>query len=195
MHYSRIAAWILGAWLAGSAFMAFVATQNFRRAEEVLSAPPPEISRIIQTAGPESSRLLLRHLVGEQNRFFFNSWELAQFALGLLLCGILFLEPNNRKLAGFAAAMLGLTAFSHFIMTPELIWLGRVIEFQPVSSPQRDQFWKLHVMYGVMEAVKMLLGVVLASFLFMMRRRVRQKETADLTDLRPARRDSATLRR
>ena len=183
MHYSRIGAWILGAWLAGSAFMAFVATQNFRRAEEVLSAPPPEIGRIIQTAGSADSRLLLRHLVGEQNRFYFNSWELAQFALGLVLCGILFLEPNNRKLLGFAGPMLGLTAFTHFIMTPELIWLGRVIEFQPPSSPQRDQFWRLHVMYGVMEVVKILLGAVLAGLLFRMRRRVRQKEPAGLADL------------
>src|SRR5262250_1295840 len=102
MHFSRIAAWILGAWLAGSAFMAFVATQNFPRPDAVLSAPPPEIAAVIQNAGPESSRLLLRHLVGEQNRFYFYSWELAQFALGLLLTAVLFLEPNNRKLIGFA---------------------------------------------------------------------------------------------
>ena len=183
MHYSRIAACILGAWLAGSLYMAFVATQNFRRAEEVLSAPPPEIGKVIQTAGPENSRLLLRHLVGEQNRFYFNSWELAQFALGLLLCGVLFIEPNNRKLVGFAAAMLALTAFAHFVMTPELIWLGRLIEFQPAASPQRDQFSKLHVMYGVMEAVKILLGVALAGLLFRMRRRVRQKEPLNLADV------------
>jgi hypothetical protein len=38
-------------------------------------------------------------------------------------------------------------------------------------------------MYGVMEVVKMLLGAVLAGILFMMRRRVRSKETLDLPDL------------
>jgi hypothetical protein len=185
MHYSRIAAWILGAWLAGSLFMAFVATQNFRRAEEVLSAPPPEVGQVIQAVGAANSRLLLRHLAGEQNRFYFEKWELAQFSLGFLLAGVLFLEPYNRKLAGFPVAMLVLTAFAHFVMTPELIWLGRLIEFQPagVPSTQRDQFAKLHVMYGVMEVVKMLLGAVLAGILFMMRRRVRSKETLDLPDL------------
>ena len=183
MHFSRIAAWILGAWLAGNIFMAFVATQNFRRADEVLSAPPPEIAKIIQTAGGDGSRLLLRHLVGEQNRFFFNSWELAQFGLGLMLAGTLFLEPNNRKLAGFAAAMLGLTVFSHFVLTPELIWLGRLIEFQPAGTPQRGQFGKLHAMYGVLEIVKMLLGGVLAGLLFIMRRRVRQRKPIGLPDL------------
>jgi len=190
MHYSRIASLILGAWIAGSLFMGFVATQNFERANEVLSAPPPEAATMIQNLGPENSRLFLRHLVGEQNRSFFVSWELAQFGLGVLLTGVLFIDSNNRKLAGFSAAMLVLTAFAHFVMTPELIWLGRLIEFLPTGAPsaQRDQFWKLHIMYGVMEAAKILLGVVLAGFLFTMRRRrVHEKDQLDSFDAALAR--------
>ena len=188
VHYSRIAALILGAWICGSLFMAFVATQNFERAKEVLSAPPPEVERIIQTVGSENSRLFLRHLVGEQNRSFFSSWELAQFAIGALLTGVLFIDANNRKLAAFSAAMLLMTAFAHFIMTPELIWLGRGIEFAPAGAMlrERDQFSKLHIMYGVMEAVKVLLGVVLAGLLFTMRRQHgRQKDQIDLFDVTP----------
>lgn len=170
--------------------LAFIATQNFERANEILSAPPPELAKAIENAGSGNARMLLRHLVGEENRSFFSSWELAQFGIGALLTAVLFIEPSSRKLAGLSAAMLVLTAFAHFIMTPELIWLGRSIEFLPVdaASKQRDQFSKLHVMYGVMEGAKILLGCVLAVLLFTMsRRRHRQKEQLDVSDLAAAR--------
>ena len=193
MHYSRVAAFILGAWIAGSLFMAFAASQNFRRADDAWTAPPPQAANMIERLGRENSRLLLRHLAGEENRFYFNGWEDVQFGLGILLTGILYLAAKNRVLAICSAAMLVLVAFAHFILTPELIWLGRSIEFLPpgAPSPQRDQFWKLHAMYGVMEAAKLLLGIVIASVLFTVRRRVRYSDKLDLLDTAPSRESRA----
>src|SRR5215471_15733202 len=71
MHYTRIAAFVLGAWLLGSVFLTFVATRNFATVDLVLKAPPAEASRMIQSLGSNNARQLLRYLAGEENRAYF----------------------------------------------------------------------------------------------------------------------------
>jgi hypothetical protein len=152
--------------------MAFVATRNFRTVDAVLQSPPPEASKMIETLGSTNARQLLRHLAGEENRGFFETWELLQLALGAALTGFLFFGVEKRLLAGLAGAMLILTLFQHLKITPEIVWLGRSIDFLPrtVESQARDQFWRLHGIYAGIEVVKMLLSVVIAGFLFPLRR-------------------------
>jgi|SRR5215472_10879806 len=184
MHYSRISAFLLGALLTGSLFMAFVATGNFQTVSNILKSPPPQADKMIKTLGDENARLLLRYQAGEENRFFFESWETAQLILGIVLAGLLFLAGNRRLLAGLAGAMVILTIFQHFKITPELVWQGRSIDFVPVTSdsPARQQFFKLHAAYGVMEAVKLLLMIVIGIALFPRRRRSRQRVEIDAVD-------------
>src|ERR1700687_2598923 len=121
MHYSRISAFLLGALLTGSLFMAFVATGNFQTVSEILKSPPPQADKMIKVLGDENARLLLRYLAGEENRLFFQTWEIAELVLGLLLA-VLFLAGNKRLLAGLAGAIVILTVFQHFKITPELVW-------------------------------------------------------------------------
>jgi hypothetical protein len=137
----------------------------------MLAAPPHEATQMFQTLGPENARLLLRYLAGEENRLFFTSWELAQIALGALLTAILFLTIKSRLLAGMAGAMLILALFQHFRVTPEMIALGRLIDFGGgAGSAAYTQFWRLHGLYGVLEVVKLLLLVVVAAILLFGRR-------------------------
>lgn len=173
MHHTRIAAFLLGAWLLGSVFQAFVATRNFRTVDAVLQAPPPEGSKMIQKLGHDNARQLLRYLAGEENRGYFETWEIAQLGLGTALIGFLLFGVEKRILAGLAGAMLVLTLFQHLKITPDLVWLGRSIDFVPptVESHARAQFWRLHGIYGGIEVAKMLLAVTLAGLLFPMRRR------------------------
>jgi hypothetical protein len=183
MHHFRIAAFLLGCWLLGSLFITFVATDNFHIVDAVLSSPPPEASKMIQTLGDQHARQLLRYLAGEENRGFFQDWELAQLALGTALVGFLLFGIEKRLLAVLAGAMLILTLFQHFKITPELDWTGRSIDFAPAESQARDQFWKLHGIYSGIEVVKMLLAVTTAGFLFpMRRRRSRQRVEIDPVD-------------
>jgi hypothetical protein len=185
MHHSRISAFLLGSLLLGSLFLAFVATHNFRAVDAVLNSPPPEASKMIQTLGDSNARQLLRYLAGEENRGYFETWELAQIVLGTALVGFLFFGVKNRLLAGLAGAMLVLTLFQHFKITPDLLWMGRSIDFLPrtAESQVRDQFWKLHGIYGGIEVVKMLLAATIAGFLFpMRRRRLRQRVEVDPVD-------------
>jgi hypothetical protein len=184
MHYSRISAFLLGALLTGSLFMAFVATGNFQTVSTILKSPPPQADKMIKTLGDENARLLLRYQAGEENRLFFESWEAAQLVLAIVLAGLLFLAGNRRLLAGLAGAMVILTIFQHFKITPELVWQGRSIDFVPVTSdsPARQQFFKLHTAYGVIEAVKLLLMIVIGIGLFPRRRRSRQRVEIDAVD-------------
>jgi hypothetical protein len=185
MHHTRIAAFLLGAWLLGSLFLAFVATRNFRAVDAVLSSAPPEAFKMIQTVGRDNARQLLRYLAGEENRTYFEAWELAQLALGTALTGFLLLGVEKRLLASLAGAMLVLTLVEHFKITPDLLWMGRSIDFIPAAteSQTRAQFWKLHGIYGALEVVKMLLAVTIAGFLFGMGRRgVRQRVEVDPID-------------
>jgi hypothetical protein len=181
MHHSRIAAFLLGCWLLGSLFLTFVATWNFHTVDAVLTSPPPEAAKMIQTLGDQNARQLLCYLAGEENRGFFEVWEPAQAVFGTALVGFLLFGIEKRLLAGLAGAMLILTLFQQFKITPELSWMGRSIDFVPsaVESQVRDQFWKLHGIYSGIEVVKMLLAVAIAGFLFSMRRR-RSRQRAEI---------------
>ena len=183
MHYSRISAFLLGALLTGSLFMAFVATGNFQTVSEILKSPPPQADKMIKVLGDENARLLLRYLAGEENRLFFQTWEIAELVLGLLLA-VLFLAGNKRLLAGLAGAIVILTVFQHFKITPEWVWQGRAIDFVPATGDPtaRQQFFKLHAAYGVIEAVKLLLIIGIGIGLFPRSRRSHQRVELDAVD-------------
>jgi hypothetical protein len=142
-----------------------------------LNTAPPDASKMIAALGNENARQLLRYLAGEENRYFFENWEVAQLILGALLTVVLLFGVESRMLAGFSVAMLILTIFEHLKITPEMTWLGRSFDFLPwtAESLARDQFWKLHGAYSAIEIVKMLLAIVIAGFLFQLRQR-RRKE-------------------
>jgi hypothetical protein len=177
MRHTRIAAFLLGAWFLGTLFMIFVATQNFEMVDRVMKSPPPEAVKMIGALGSDSARQLLRYLAGEENRYFFENWEVTQLVIGALLIAFLLFGVKSRMLAGFSGAMLLLTIFEHVKITPEMSWLGRSFDFTSwtVDSLARDQFWKLHGVYSAIEIVKLLLAVAIAGFLFQLRQR-RQKQ-------------------
>jgi hypothetical protein len=164
--------------------MAFVATGNFQTAGQLLASPPPEVAKMIKSLGAEDSRLLLRFMAGEQNRLFFQTWEIAELVMGVALIIFLFLGGNRRLLAGFAGGAVILATFQHFQITPELVWQGRSIDFLPAAavSAARDRFMRLHAAYGVIESVKFLLLLLVAVPLFARRRQSRQQVEVDAID-------------
>jgi hypothetical protein len=175
MHRHRIAAFLSGCLILGSLFMIFVATQNFQTVDRVLAAPAPQAAQMFQTLGPDNSRLVLRYLAGEENRLFFVNWELVQMALGIVLTAILLFAIRNGLLAGLAGGMVIIALFQHFRVTPEMISLGRLIDFGTGSgSAAYTQFWRLHGLYGVLEVVKLILVIVVAAMLLFGRRRKRE---------------------
>jgi hypothetical protein len=174
MHFHRFAAFLLGAWLAGCLFMDMVATQNFRSVDRLLAAPTPQLAERVQAmGGHDLARILLRHQVAEQNRWYFETWEQVQIALGAaLLLVLLFGAIADRWMLFFTLLMLSIVLIAHFFLTPEITRLGRAIDFVPsgTSSSDRTRFWTFHGAYSASELIKLGIGIVLAVLLLRRRK-------------------------
>lgn len=161
---ARIAVFIAGAWLLGSLFMGFVATENFATVDRVMQAPPPEAGRMIESLGPQDARLFLRYLAGEENRRYFQDWELVELGMAIGLAVIFLASATRGTLTALSIAALALTAVQHFALTPLVVARGIAIAFS--TSPDRlANFGKLHAIYGVVELAKDALVLVIAGAL------------------------------
>src|SRR5690348_2837187 len=177
MHFHRLAALLLGAWLGGSVFMDMVATQNFRSVDRLLSAPPMQVAERIQVlGGHDAARVFLRYQVSEQNRWYFQTWERVQVALGaVLFLVLLFGAVPNRVTLLITLLMLAMVLLMHFFLTPEITRLGRAADFAPAAD--RTRFWTFHGMYSAGELIKLGLGIVLAARLLRRAKKGQQVET------------------
>jgi hypothetical protein len=164
MHARRFACFFLGLWLAGGLFMAYVATQNFRGVDRLLSGDNPAAGLRLKPLGPQA-RMILRYQASEMNRWLFGAWETTQLVCGAVFFVIMLFGSRENKfvLAGILLG-LGLVLLQHLVLTPELIALGRLIDFVPPNapSPDRRQFWVLHNAYSGIEVGKWLVALVLA---------------------------------
>jgi hypothetical protein len=155
----------LGAWLMGSLAIAFVATQNFRAVERLLrgASGRPELAERLERAGTAEARLLLRHLASEMNRFYFRAWGWSQLILALLvLAGMWGGGTEDRFARGAVLAMLGIVLLGVFYLTPEVVAIGRRLDFVPrdPSSPDVARFWRLHTAYTLLDLAKLGLGAL-----------------------------------
>ncbi|HZT31157.1 MAG TPA: hypothetical protein VFA33_14810 [Bryobacteraceae bacterium] len=191
MHFRRLACFLLGAWLAGSLFMALVAIENFRSVDRLLDRPAPAAARQFEALGHDAARTLLRYQVSEQNRWYFQAWGAGQLFLGLgLLLVLVFGSTETLFSLVLAGLMLVVAGVQHFALTPEIVALGRVIDFVPLTavSADRGRFWTMHSLYSGAEVLKWLIGFVLAGKLVIGTRKLsrgfRQVDTVNKSDHR-----------
>lgn len=177
MHHRRLATLLLGAWIAGSLFMAAVATGNFRAIDQVLDAPAPPVAESIETLQAEKVRILLRVLASEQNRRHFELWEWAQLGLGLALPLALVLgtHPGRITLA-VCGGLLLLVAVQRWVLTPELVATGKALElvYPGEAAAERARFEIYHRVYSGLEVAKIALAAGLAARLLLYRSRRRR---------------------
>lgn len=174
MHSRRLACLVLGLWLAGSVFMAWVATETFHSVDRLLDRPHPAASLEFRTLGPQASRLLLRYAASEQNRYLFENWEIAQIILGVLFFFFLLFGTHEDKFSLMMALLMLLIALGQrLLVTPELVAIGRTIDFIPpeTRSGMRTKFMLLHRGYEAVEVFKWMIGLALAGRLIVSRRR------------------------
>lgn len=167
MRNRRIVCFLMGIWIGVSAMLAFNVYRNFDAVDAVLKSPPEQADRIFKGLGPDNARMLLRYTAGLENANTYESWEDVQLVLGLLIVAVMFLSSSTRALSAVPLVMTLLVVFLHAKITTDLAWLGRSLEFAPLAPGfvTRDQFWKLHRIYEILEVVKCLLGVGLTIFL------------------------------
>ncbi len=162
---------LLSVWLAGTLMEWYVATQNFKTVDRVLTAPTEALGEQSKPLEAARLRVLFRYLASELNRLYFHSWGWAQMALGLGLVGLWGVGMKLRDGVSWVllGSMLLIVVGLHFAVMPQLIELGRSIDFVPrdlLSSqlapqwaPQMDRFRTLHAAFTGLDGVKLLLGL------------------------------------
>lgn len=167
--------------------MVVVATQNFMGVERLLEAPAPDAARMIDKLGQDAARMFLRYQVSELNRFYFDWYGVLQICLGILLAlTVLFATNGNKFMLGLTLILTAVVIFEKVMLTPEITYLGRTIDFiaRDVPSPARQRFWSFHTAFSTTEIVKMALMAVVGIRMLVStgQRRLRTRSTDVLED-------------
>jgi len=181
VHTRRIAAFFLGAWLAGSLAVMFLFVQDSHSTAALMTSPMPPAKRMIELLGADQATLLLRHAAAEQNRSVLFVWERVEILLALILGGCLFLGTQKRVFPiVLCGAMLVLVLFQHFGVGPELAYRGRETDFPPGNQQigPVERLRALQLVYYGAGLTQLVAGGILASYLFVFRssRRNTRKE-------------------
>jgi hypothetical protein len=153
---------ILGAWIMSTLCMWFAATRSFSTVERVLKGAPPQFVEATKPLGEASTRVVLRYMASEINRTLFYGYGGLQIALGVILLLLVWRQtPRNAVDIGVVAAMLALSAVLALAITPQLVSLGRSIDFvsRHPPPPIMPRFWILHGSFTGLDGVKLLAGV------------------------------------
>lgn len=182
MHTRRIAAFLLGAWLLGTVFMAVVAFEIFGVIDQVLAAPAA--ASLIARMGADNARLFLRYFAASCNHTILNYWEWAQVIFGITLAATLFFARYVSRVAAAACAvMVLLVLFVHFVIAPELAFVDRNLGADPAVQRNAGM---LSGVYSAIEIVKFLIGAALAAYLFAFKNGSRRRVRRELDTIDPA---------
>src|SRR5450432_3745045 len=131
MHATRVATFLLGAWIGCCVFMDLLALQNLRLAGDAINSASPVVAGIIRKSGPEQIALLLRHFAAEQYRYYFSTWELIQIPGALLLAAALYLAAGKHWIPQMLCGLMLALVLFQLAIQPELTFRGREADFPP----------------------------------------------------------------
>jgi hypothetical protein len=165
IRYRRLSALLLGAWLGASIVTDIAVTQNFQTVDRFLDSPGDAgTAARLDATGRARERLILRRNAGEENNWIFLNWERVEFAIGGGLFLLLLLGDRPLKIMlALTVLMLGIVAAEHFLLTPRITLLGRIVEDLPTTHPEYGKFWMLHGIYSGLDILKMLAGLLFAA--------------------------------
>jgi hypothetical protein len=173
MHYRRIVCFLLGVWLGGGILMAWYGARSFGSVETIMNQSNPGFVVQTRPLGPAATRMVLRYVVAEQNRWLFRNWEYMQIALAsLFFCYLLFGTMEGKFSLAVMLAMLALTVMQRLLISPDLGITGRTLDFAPsdLAAQERARFWLVHNAYLAVEALKFGLGLILGIIVMSSRR-------------------------
>jgi hypothetical protein len=158
----------MGVWLMGAVSAAIVAWQDFSTIDRLLKAPPhPRFAADAEKLGYGETRDLLRYLSSELNRLFFQAWNFLQLPLGTLAFWLAVKARDPGKAKWGILAMLGIVVFLTLLITPQIVSVGRALDFVPRVPPPDGlrTFGLLHATYTVFDAMLVILGVIVTIWL------------------------------
>lgn len=196
IQYRRLCALIVGAWLGASIVADVAVTQNFQAVDRFLASPGnAETSQQLNAIGRPQERVILRRNAAEENNWIFLNWERVELAIGGgLLLLFLFADRPQKLAMGLTVAIVGIVAAEHFLLTPRITGLGRIIDDLAPSDPEYKTFWVLHGFYSGMDLLKMLLALILGVRLVVRRRPDREQFAREYESLMPEKHRSSGRR-
>ena len=156
---THAAAFCLGIWVMGTVCVSIVAMQNFYTIDRLLDGPShPAFAAFVENAGREDARNVLRYLSSELNRLFFQLWNVAQIGIGGVVLWLVWgiPAPAGARLRWTLVAMLAVVIILTIGVTPQILAIGRSIDFVPRDPPPPavGTFGVLHAAYTLLELVK-----------------------------------------
>ena len=152
---------VLSAWLAITVCMWFAATGSFGAVRRVLEGSNPQLAETTKSLTADQTRLVMRHAASEINRTYFRAYGWAQIVLGLGLLALLVRQtPRDSAALIVVGAMLVVVAPLALYVTPEIIDLGRRIDFVPrdLAPPEMSRFRMLHGAFTALDGLKLFAG-------------------------------------
>ncbi len=189
MHGGRFACLLLGLWLAGGLFMAFLARQNLETADRLIANGDTAVLLHSGGAGIQAMRGLLRYHALEQTRAARESWETTEIVLGCFFFFFLLFGTREDKFTLLIPLVMVLvTLVERLVLTPETISRGRALDFIPAGAQAADRvkLLMLEKAHMACELGKGVLAVILAARLILGGRRRRSasdvRQELDLID-------------
>jgi len=168
IQFRRLAALLIGAWLAGSLLMDVAAIANFSSIDRFLSDPGIQSAELIHGAGHDTVRTLMRRGAAEASGWLFEQWEWVQIITGLALLLVFIFGSRPPKIPmALCIFMLGIVLVERFALTPSIVRLGRIVDFLSPgeSSPDRKLFEMYHSAYTALDLVKLVSGFAISAIL------------------------------
>jgi len=181
MHSTRIAAFLLGAWIGCCIFLDLITLQNARLVSSVLDSATPPAVLIMQKLGPEQTGLLLRYFAAEEYRYYLLAWEWCQVPGALILAAVLYFAAEKRAMPQILSGLMIVLVLFQLAIQPEISFRGREADFPPGSQAigTRARVWALSEVWIGAESAKLLIGAILAGYLFTYKSR-RRSHKADV---------------
>ena len=177
MHTRRFVAFLLGVWLVGMVLVAYISHGNLSTTQGIVESGGEAARRHLEMSGRENSIPLLRHNTAEINRSMVQSWEWMQLGLGLVvLCTLPFAMRLQWSHLIAAALMLLIVIAQRALLTPEMIGVGRLLDFvspgaQEQLAKQRNTLSTLQMLYSALEIVKGSIGLGLTVVLLVFKQK------------------------
>ena len=154
---------VIGIWIGATIAIGAVVSYNLAGFEDLFARNPPLASQ----AGfdPADSRAkkesLLWVFASELNRAVFAGWNLTQLAIGALAIALALIARARWPIQLTLVLALALVAYLQLVLEPELVRLGRALDFVPRDPPPPGipDFQRFHGLYFAAETLRF--GLVL----------------------------------
>lgn len=163
MHVRRAITFLLGCWFATVTVVAVNAGISFDVAEIAAKTPPGELARPLAMLTEFEARQFPRYIASEVNRAMFERFGLIELGLVIAIALTLFMHGYSRPATVLSGVLFILVCASSFLLTPQLVAQGRVLDFRAAEmfQDERERFARLHMLYGTLTLLRLACGAAI----------------------------------